>query len=109
MAGGDEQIFNAVLGASQFAVVLSHSAGSSATKWADILGQYEKMEESYSTSKGGSYSFGLLPNPNYNNTVNLNRKREHVVLPEQITRMRETEAYVYRSQHNELAHIFLNV
>lgn len=109
MVGSDEKVFSAVVGNSQILVVMNHSSGHSATKWAEIFGQYDKFEESYSTSRGGSRRtpFSLLSSPNYNRTVNVSKNREYIVKPEAITRMGNGEAYVLSAAFGELAHLIL--
>lgn len=110
MVGGDEKAFNALMGRCQIAVVMSHTSGNSATKWAEIFGQYDKYETSYSRAKGSSKRtpFSLFASPYQNNTVNINERREYVVKPEKIMRMGYGEAYVLTSARGELAHLILN-
>lgn len=111
MAGGDDKIFSAVAGDSAILIVMNHSAGHSAMKWAEFFGQYDKFEQSYSTSRGGSRKtlFSLVVSPNYNKTVNVNRNREYIVKPEEIMRMGNGEAYVQSAAIGELAHLILTV
>ena len=110
MVGGDEKAFNALMGRCQIAVVMSHTSGNSATKWAEIFGQYDKYETSYSRAKGSSKRtpFSLFASPYQNNTVNINERREYVVKPEKIMRMGYGEAYVLTAARGELAHLILN-
>lgn len=110
MVGGDEKAFNALMGRCQIAVVMSHTSGNSATKWAEIFGQYDKYETSYSRAKGSGKrtSFSLFASPYQNNTVNINERREYVVKPEKIMRMGYGEAYVLTAARGELAHLILN-
>ena len=54
MVGGDEKVFSAVVGNTQILIVMNHPSGHTATKWSEVFGQYDKFEESYSTSRGGS-------------------------------------------------------
>lgn len=109
MVGSDEKVFSAVVGNSQILVVMNHSSGHSATKWAEVFGQYDKLEESYSKSKGGSKQtpFSLLPSPNYSSGINISKNREYIVKPEVITRMKNGEAYILSGALGELAHIML--
>lgn len=110
MTGGDEKLFFAVVGESQIIVVMGHTSSNSATKWSEIFGQYNKYEQSYSTSKGSSRrtAFSLLSSPNQSRTVNISKNREFVVMPERITRMGYGEAYVLTAARGELAHLVLN-
>lgn len=109
MVGGDDKVFSSVVGNSQILVIMGHSSGHSATKWAEVFGQYDKLEESYSTSRGSTRRtpFSILPSPTYNKTVNVSKIREYVVKPEAITRMGIGEAYVLSGALGELCHVVL--
>ena len=109
MVGGDEKVFSAVVGNTQTLIVMKHSSGHSATKWAEVFGQYDKFEESYSTSRGASRRtpFSILSSPNYNRTVNVSKNREYIVKPETITRLRNGEAFILSAALGQLAHLIL--
>lgn len=109
MVGSDEKLFSAVVGNMQTLIVMNHPSGHTATKWAEIFGQYDKFEESYSTSRGGSRRspFSLMSTPNYNRTVNVSKNREYIVKPESIARMVNGEAYVLSAALGELAHLII--
>ena len=109
MVGGDEKVFSAVVGNTQTLIVMNHSSGHSATKWAEVFGQYDKFEESYSTSRGGSRRtpFSLLSSPNYNRTVNVSKNREYIVKPEAISRMGNGEVFVLSAALGQLCHLHL--
>lgn len=109
MVGGDEKIFSTIVGNTQTLIVMNHSSGHSAIKWAEVFGQYDKFEESYSTSRGGSKrtSFSLLSSPNYNRTVNISKNREYIVKPEAISRLGNGEAFVLSATLGQLAHLIL--
>ena len=109
MVGGDEKVFSAVVGNTQTLIIMNHASGHSATKWAEVFGQYDKYEESYSTSRGGSRRtpFSILSSPNYNKTVNISKNREYIVKPEAISRMGNGEAFIQSAALGQLAHIFL--
>ena len=110
MTGSDEKLFSAVVGESQIIVVMGHTSSNSATKWSEVFGQYDKYEQSYSTSRGSSRrtAFSLFASPNQSRTVNISKNREFVVKPEKITRMGYGEAYVLTAARGELAHLVLN-
>jgi hypothetical protein len=109
MVGGDEKVFSAVVGNTQTLIVMNHSSGHSATKWAEVFGQYDKFEESYSTSRGGSRRtpFSILSSPNYNRTVNVSKNREYIVKPETITRLGNGEAFILSAALGQLCHLYL--
>ncbi len=109
MIGGDEKMFSSIIGKTQIMVVMEHTSARSATKWAEVFGQYDKYEKSYATSFGASKQsiFSLLFSPHYNRTVNISKNREYVVKPEAITHMKNGEAYVLTMARGELAHLTL--
>ncbi len=111
MVGGDDKLFAAIVGNSQTTIVMSHTSGHSAKMWAEVFGEYDKLEESYSTSRGASRRspFSPFSSPNYNRTVNVSRNREFIVKPEAIMRMAQTEAYILSAARGELAHLQLIV
>lgn len=110
MIGGDERAFATLIGNSQITVVMSHTSGNSATKWAEVFGQYDKYETSYSKSKGSSRRtpFSLFASPHQSSSVSVSEKREFIVKPEAIMRMGYGEAYVLSAARGELAHLILN-
>lgn len=106
MVGGDEKLFAAVVGNSQISVIMNHRSGNSATKWAEVIGQYDRYDESYSTSTGGSREpFKLFETKNHQSGVSVSKNRAFIVQPEQITRMGQTEAYILTAALGELAHL----
>lgn len=109
MAGSDEKVFSSVVGNTQILVVMNHSSGYTATKWAEIFGHYDKFEETRATSYGRSRKtpFSVLSSPNYNRTINISKNREYRVKPEAIMRMGNGEAYVLSDTLGELAHLVL--
>lgn len=109
MVGSDEKTFSAAIGESQILIVMGHASGHSATKWADVFGQYDKYEQSYSTSRGASKQtpFSIFSSPNYNRSVNIDKRRDYIVKPENISHMRNGEAYILTMARGEVAHLIL--
>ena len=109
MVGGNEKVFSTIIGNTQILMVMNHSSGCTAEKWAEVFGEYDKLEESYSKSCGESREtlFSLMPSQNYNKTVNVNNIREYVVKPEEIMQMASGEAYVRSAALKQLAHLIL--
>lgn len=110
MMGGDERAYATLIGNSQITVVMSHNSGSSATKWAEVFGQYDKYETSYSRSKGSSRRtpFSIFASPHQSSSLSISERREYIVKPEAIMRMGYGEAYVLTAARGELAHLILN-
>lgn len=111
MVGSDEKIFSALVGNSPNLVIMSHSSNQSAIKWSEVFGQYDKLEQSFSKTKGGSKRtpFSLLSSPNYSNQVTTSKAREFIIKPEQITRLGQTEAYILSAARGEVAHLHIVV
>ena len=110
MTGSEENAFSTLSGNSQITIVMSHLSGKSAARWSEVLGQYDKYEMSYSRSRGicKRTRFSLLGSPHQSNSISINEKREYIVKPEVITRLRYGEAYVLSAARGELAHLVLN-
>ena len=109
MTGGDDKVFSSIVGNSQILIVMGHTSGQSAQKWAEVFGQYDMYEETYSTSHGSSKRtpFSIFSSPNQNTTISTNRKREYIVKPEQITHMANGEAYILTLARGEVCHLIL--
>jgi hypothetical protein len=109
MVGGDEKVFSAIIGGTHILVVMAHTSGHTATRWAEVFGQYDKYEQSYSTSRGSSRAtpFSIFSSPNRNQTVSVSKNREYIVKPESIARMGGNEAYILSAARGELAHLNL--
>lgn len=104
--GGDDKLFSAVVGNTQTIIVMNHQSNHNATKWSEVFGQYDKWEQSFSTSKGGSLKtpFSLLPSPHYGKTTSVSKNREYIVKPEAISRLGDGEAYIRSAALGELCH-----
>lgn len=111
MVGGEDKLFDSLVGNSQLLVVLSHTMGNSAKKWADTIGQYDAWIETYSKTSGSSQvrPTSFLTTFNRSSTVNTNKNREYIVKPEQFARMMPGEAYIMSQIYQELAHIQLTL
>lgn len=109
MVGGDEKVFASIVGNTQIVVVMAHSSGHSAIKWADVFGQYDKFEQSYSTTRGTirATPFSIFSSPNKSRSVSISKNREYIVKPEAISRMGNNEAYILTAALGELAHLNL--
>lgn len=106
---GDDKLFNTVVGNAEQIAILGHSSGATCTKWAETVGYYEKDEESqsYQNGKMRHSPFLLFPGSNNSTTKNYNKKREYIVKPEEINRMRYNELYYYDHINNKLVHTYL--
>lgn len=101
----DEKLFNTLIGKSVKNVIFRHSSNVSATKWSEGIGSYDKEEVSHSYSRGKtSNPIMLFPSTTSTQSMNVSMKREYIVKPEQIIRMKNREAYIFSRSVNELAH-----
>lgn len=110
MTGGDDRAFSTLLGNSQITIVMTHTSGNSSIKWAEVFGQYDKYETSYSKSSGSSRRtpFSVFSSPHRSSSISISERREYIVKPEAIMRMGYGEAYVLSAARGELAHLVLN-
>ena len=110
MTGGDDRAFSTLLGNSQITIVMAHTSGNSSIKWAEVFGQYDKYETSYSKSSGSSRRtpFSVFSSPHRSSSISISERREYIVKPEAIMRMGYGEAYVLSAARGELAHLVLN-
>lgn len=108
LTGGDDKLFDTFVGNSPLTFILSHKAGNSAKKWADVIGQYDAWIESYSTNYGTqSNPFQIFSSHSRGRSTSQQKNREYIVKPERISRMNDTEAFVLSRYRNETAHIQL--
>lgn len=100
--GGNQDLFNAVVGLAKQLFVFSHSSAISASYWAAVMGEYERIDESISKTKDTTervFSAASLyyPEPRRTNkTVSTSKRRDFIVPPEKITTMQNNE-FFYKS------------
>ena len=64
-----------------------------------------KEEVSWSSqSSRSSQPLQLFPTTSKGQSTNITMKRDYIVRPEEILRMRQREVYIYSRDRNELAH-----
>ncbi len=101
----DDNLFHVLLGKSGKNIIFSHGSNVSAAKWAEGIGYYEKEEVSWSSqSSRSSQPLQLFPTTSKGQSTNITMKRDYIVRPEEILRMRQREVYIYSRDRNELAH-----
>ena len=93
MLGSTEDAFNSVIGGMSRYFLLKQPNAVTATKWADMLGQYERqtMDQSFNDSMSG---FGR----NYS----VNRNQEYRVSPREMMAMSGSTAYCYDAASPEI-------
>ena len=97
--GGNQDLFNAVVGSAKQLFVFSHPSATSASYWAAVMGEYERIDESVSKTKDTTervFSAASLyyPEPRRTNkTVSTSKRRDFVVPPEKITSMQNNEFF----------------
>lgn len=102
----DDSLFNACIGKTLKSIVYQHSSSVSCTKWADTFGFYDKKEVSKTYSSGQSYqsAFSIIPGQAEGESIIVNIKRTHRVLPEEINHLNKDEVYIYDAVNGELAY-----
>lgn len=102
----DENLFASIIGKSIKSVIFHHTSGLSCTKWAEVIGYYEKQEVTNTYTSGRNYQsmFSIIPGQTNTDSINVNLKREYIVRPEEISHMAKDEVYIIDTINNELAH-----
>jgi len=89
-------------------MIFAHTAGKSAEKWSEFLGQYDKYERSYSQTRGSSRApFSIFSSSNNSRSINIAKSREFIVKPEQLMRMSQGEAYIRMADDRQIAHLIV--
>lgn len=108
MLGGEDNLFSTLVGNSDTVMIFAHTAGKSAEKWSEFLGQYDKYERSFSQTRGTSRApFSLFSSSNSSRSINVAKNREFIVKPEQLMRMAPGEAYVRMADDRQIAHLLI--
>jgi len=101
----NESLFTTLVGTSNKCIIYYHKTGLSCGKWADVFGYYDKEEISQNMGSTLSYQSGYSYGTN--SSITVNPKREHIIKPEDISRMAVNEVYVLCGQTRELAHCLI--
>lgn len=106
MTGSNDSIFTDITGSASKLFILSHS-GMSCSKWAGIVGEYDKEEISQSFASSNRYRtfFDVLPGQDNSKNITISQKREQIIKPEEISRMAPDEVFVIDRIANEVAHV----
>jgi len=102
LAGGKEDVFNALIGGAVKTILFSHSSNVSCEKWSKYIGEYDKIDVSHNRNSGFHQSSRLGYNTNDGQTETM--KREHRIKPEQINRLQRNEAIIYDHSTGSLIH-----
>lgn len=99
---GDDNLFFSVAGRTSKIVLLKHMSAFSCQKFSEIVGTYDKKEvnDTYTSNTNliGRFSYGAT------SSKNISVKRESIIKPEIISRLREDEVYILDNNNGELAH-----
>jgi len=80
--------------------IFSHTAATSANYWANVIGEYERIDENISKSKSrmddgmGIWSMNTDNRIQKSHTVSTSKRRDFIVSPEKITNMQNNEFYL---------------
>jgi len=93
LTGGKEDIFSTIIGETEKTVLFAHSSSISCEKWSKYVGEYDKIDVSYSHNSTWSQSskWGYSSSDGQAEKF----KREAKVKPEQINRLSQNEAFIY--------------
>lgn len=97
--GGNQDLFNAVVGSARQMFIFSHTSATSANYWSAVIGEYERIDENISRTKDTSeqvFSAASLYSPEprrSNRTISTSKRRDFVVPPEKIASMQNNEFY----------------
>lgn len=101
LMNGNDNAFNMLVGGVEKTVLLSHGSHISCEKWAEYIGEYDKIDIQNTNAGGwryyqGSYNYGS----NYGKTMT--DKREFRIKPEEINRLGVAGIIVYDSRTGKL-------
>lgn len=98
---GEDNLFYSVLGRMSKMMLSRHISAYSCQKYSDIVGSYDKKEisDTYTDNMNivGRFSYGTT------NAKNVTLKRENIIKPEEISRLKNDEFYIYDNNSGELA------
>lgn len=101
LVNGNDNAFNTLVGEAEKTVLLSHGSHISCEKWAEYIGEYDKIAVQNTTAGGwryyqGGYNYGN----NYGKTMT--DKREFRIKPEEINRLGTGGVIVYDNRTGSL-------
>ena len=112
--GGNEEILLSTIAAAKQFVIFSHSSAASAGKWADVLGEYEKIEQSTSKTNSrsgdgmGFWSMDVENHSQKSRTVTTSRSRDYIIPPERIVSLKQGEFFMRSVAFKGIKHGFLS-
>ena len=101
MLGSDDNLFYSFVGNACKCIVFRHIGGISCNKWAEVFGYYDADKTSQNIGNNQNFQWGYGFGSQY--TINVSSNREHIVKPEEISRMAANEAYILDRNASELA------
>lgn len=108
MAGSSDAVFSDITNNAQKLFIAAHS-GISCTKWAQLIGEYDKDEisKSFATSNHYRSFFSVLPSQGDSQNITVAQKREYIFKPEMIARFAWNEIVIINRIEQEIAHTFV--
>jgi len=102
---GNDALFGSYVGSCSKYAVFRHNSAISATKWSQIIGDYDKADISENHMNISNYQsyFSIVPGKTQGQAVNISMKRENRVKPEEILNLGTGEVYIYDERSQELA------
>ena len=105
MLGGDDNLFHTFIGSACKCIVLSHTSGTTCTKWSEIFGYYDvdKISQNITTNQNFQWGYGS----GNSNSISVSTNREFIVKPEEIARLNSNEVFILDRNAKELAQALL--
>lgn len=103
----NDNTFSSFVGSCSKFIIYHHNSAISATKWSQVIGDYDKKEISTSIVNTSNYqsTFSIIPGKIKGDNLNIGLKRENKVKPEEIMKMKPNTAYIYDAQIQELSYV----
>lgn len=98
--GGNNDLFASVVASAKQYLVFSHTSAVSASQWASVIGEYERIDESRSKSTSrmddgmGFWSMNVDNHTQKSQTVSTSKRRDFIVPPEKIVSMQNNEFFM---------------
>lgn len=105
MLSGEDNLFHTFIGNACKCIVLSHTSGTTCTKWSEIFGYYDvdKISQNITTNQNYQWGYGS----GTSNSISVSTNREFIVKPEELARLNQNEVFILDRNAKELAYTTL--
>jgi len=108
--GGNSELFASVVASAKQYMVFSHPSAISASQWASVIGEYERIDESHSKSTSrtddgmGFWSMNVDNYTQKSRTVSTSKRRDFIIPPEKIVTMQNNEFFMKSETFKGIKH-----